>query len=73
MSNTVQIYVEVLNEGSPTLRSTQAIEQGNGILKLLPADNYNPQDEQWAFPPGSLVRGEKKMNGKKEILFAIAP
>jgi hypothetical protein len=72
-ADTVKIYVEVLDEGSPTIRPTQAAVLGNGLLKLLPAPDYNPEDENWAFPPGSVVRGEKKINQKKEILFAVAP
>jgi len=44
---------------------------GNGIYKLLPTPDYNPEDEVWEYPPDSVVRGKKVLNGKEEILFAV--
>ena len=52
----VEIYVPLLDEGTPTVRSTQAISLGNDLYKILPAPDYNPKDEKWEFLPGSIVQ-----------------
>ena len=54
--NTVMVYVPLLNEGTPTIRGTQAIPIGNNLYKILPTPNYNPMSEIWEFLPGSIVR-----------------
>jgi hypothetical protein len=66
-----EIYVSLLEEGTPTWRSTKARSLGNGIYQLLPTENYDPEDEIWEFTPGSIVLGQERYteNGRK-ILFA---
>lgn len=54
--NEVNIYVELLDEGSPTLRPTTAILDKDGLYKILPCPDYDPEDESWDFLPGSLVQ-----------------
>ncbi len=55
--DTVEVFVPLLDEGTPTLRGTQALPLGEGLYKvLLPVSNYDPEDEVWEFPPGSIVR-----------------
>ena len=71
MTNSVTIYVELLEEGTPTLREVQAITQGKNIYQLLPDDDYNPEDEIWEFLPYSFVRCEKVKNLGNEILLAV--
>lgn len=69
------IYVQLLDEGTPTARPTQAIDLGNGFYKLLPTPNYDPEDEKWEFLPGSTVRiriVENQIDGKK-FPMAVAP
>jgi hypothetical protein len=72
-SNTrrVIIFVRLLNEGTEVSRPTEAVDFGNGLLKLLPTPDYDPEDETWEFPPGSIVRGEKRDVGSGERLFAV--
>lgn len=53
---TVKIYVTLLEEGTDTIRGTQAIDLGNGTYQLLPTDHYDPEDEIWEFLPGSIVK-----------------
>lgn len=55
----IQVYIELLDEGSETWRPTQALEIGNGLYKLLPTSDYDPEDEAWAFLPGDTVRIEE--------------
>jgi hypothetical protein len=33
-----------------------AIELDDGKFKVLATENYDPDAEQWEFPPGSIVR-----------------
>lgn len=52
----VTVYVELLNEGSSMCRPTKAIDLGDGTYKILPTDDYDDADEEWAFLPGTVVR-----------------
>ena len=72
-SKTVTIYIDLPEEGTPTIRQTQGIDLGNGLYKVLPAPDYDPEDEVWEFLPGSIVRCEKRLNDwlKKDILIAV--
>lgn len=53
---TVRISVRLLEEGTPCARPTQAVPLANGLYKILPTENYDPEDEIWEFVPGSIVR-----------------
>ena len=71
MQNTVSVYVRLLEEETPTVRPTQAIKVGKGTYKLLPATDYDPEDEIWEFLPGSIVHAEAVTSGNgKKILLA---
>ena len=52
---TALIYVRLLDEGVSVMRPTLGVIVGNGIYRVLPTENYDPEDEKWEFPPGSLV------------------
>ncbi|NDF12289.1 MAG: hypothetical protein EB060_05710 [Proteobacteria bacterium] len=68
-----EIYIELLDEGTPTLIGTTSIDLGNGTYKVLPSKRYDPEDQVWEFPPGTIVRGEYVKNGKMgTIFFAVA-
>lgn len=69
----VEIYVNLLEEGTPCSRPTQAQVLENGLFRLLPTDNYDPEGEHWEFPPGSIVRGREVRRDGKSTLLAIAP
>ena len=71
MTNIVKIYVQLLDEGTPTVRGTDAITLGNNLYKVLATPYYNPEDEIWEFLPNSVVRCEVKNNLGEEILFAV--
>jgi hypothetical protein len=69
--HTVQIYVVLLEEGTDTIRPAQAIVVGEGLYKLLPTQKYDPEDEIWEFPPGSIVKAEvKRTDEGEDILIA---
>jgi hypothetical protein len=53
----VEIYLNLLNEGTPRKTATLAFTLRNGLFELLPAEGYDPDVEHWEFRPGSIVRG----------------
>lgn len=55
-SEAVTIFIPLLDEGTPTVRKTQAIPLGHDLYKVLPASDYDPESETWEFPPDSIVR-----------------
>ena len=72
VDESVEIYVQLLEEGTPTARPTQAIPLSNGLYKILPTPNYDPEDEIWEFLPGSIVRCETvKDDWVQEIFLAV--
>lgn len=48
------VYVYLLNEGTLTWRPVLS-EKIDENTYLLGDENYDPQDEEWEFPPHSLV------------------
>lgn len=66
-----KIYVELLEEGSPTLKGVDAIHKGNNEYEILMPENYDPEDEVWEFVPGTIVRCERKKNFGEDILLAV--
>lgn len=67
--HTVQIYVVLLEEGTDTIRPTQAIVVGEGLYKLLPTPKYDPEDEIWEFPPGSIVKAQVKRSYDGDVIL----
>jgi hypothetical protein len=68
----VEIYVRLLEEGTDCSRPTQGVVLGNGLFKLLPTANYDPNDEHWEFLPGSIVCAEEVRNVDGTFLLAVA-
>lgn len=50
------IYIQLLDEGTFCTRPTEAEPLGDGRYRVLPTPDYDPEDEKWEFPPGSIVR-----------------
>lgn len=71
-SNKVTIYIRLLDEGVPVARPTYGEMIEDNIFRILPTENYNPDDETWEFPPGTVVRCERKISPDgKEALLAV--
>jgi hypothetical protein len=62
-SETVTIYVELLDEGTKVCRPVQATLLGPEEYLILSA-GYDPETETWEYPPGSVVQCRKK-NGRR--------
>lgn len=57
-TKTIEMQVKLLNEGTNVSRPTLALDIGEGLFKLLPTPDYDPEDEAWEFVPGTTVRSE---------------
>jgi hypothetical protein len=68
----MEIYVRLLDEGRDVSPPTKGIVLGNGLFKLLPTDNYDPDDEHWEFLRGSIVRTKEVLDGDRSYLVAAA-
>jgi hypothetical protein len=73
-SNTesVVVYVQLLDEGTVVYRPTRGQLVGEGAVRLLPTPGYDPDDEHWEFPPGSVVRCQPRNLEGTEVLVAHA-
>jgi hypothetical protein len=69
VSDETIIYVELLDEAVDVWRPVVAMPEGPGIYRLTEAQ---PEDEKWAFPPGSRVRCEPRPLSDGTELVAIA-
>jgi hypothetical protein len=69
----IEIFVALLGEGTDVWRPTQALVIGEGLVKILATPDYDPEDENWEFPPGSVARYEKRRGEAGEYLVAVKP
>lgn len=67
-----QVYVQLLGEGTVVYRPAMAIHQEDEIYRLSATQGYDPEDEHWEFPPGSLVRCEERSLQEGRCLVAFA-
>ena len=65
----VNIHIKLLNEGTDTVRRAYAERIYENTYKILQPDDYDAQDEEWEFLPGTIVRCEHIEKGWKEPLF----
>ncbi|MFV2053596.1 hypothetical protein [Aliiroseovarius sp. YM-037] len=67
MSETIEIYVYLEDEGVDVWRPTTAKPLGNGRFMLLATPDYDPGFERWEFVPGSVVSCRtKRFQGEQE-------
>ena len=71
MNSQTIVYIDLPEEGSPTLYGVPAEVLHNGLYKLLTPPNYDPEDIVMEFLPGSIVRCQTKDYLGKEILVAV--
>ena len=67
-----RVYVRLLGEGTVVFRPAPATPMGPDTVKLLAPDDYDPEDEDWEFKPGSLVRVEPRTLSGDEVYVAVA-
>ncbi|MES2983758.1 MAG: hypothetical protein V4735_01055 [Pseudomonadota bacterium] len=59
MSNIIKAHVELLDEGTGTLREVDLTPLDNGLYRLQKPLTYDAEDESWAFLPESIVALEE--------------
>ena len=74
---TEKIYIRLLDEGVDSWLPTTGEKITDTVYKVLPTDDYDPNDEDWEFIPGTVVKCElqEKDSGRGEkikILVAIS-
>jgi hypothetical protein len=69
---TEAVLVKLLNEGTEVVRPTLARRLEEGMYALLPTEDYDPKDENWGFPPGSLVQVKRIKKDGETHLLAVA-
>jgi hypothetical protein len=53
----IELYVSLVDEGTPTMHLVYAVPLGDGRYRLTTPPNYDPvNDYVLEFPPGSVVR-----------------
>jgi hypothetical protein len=65
------IHVVLLDEGTWCARPAECVDLGDGLFRLQARQDYDPEDEHWEFPPGSVVRGKTVRDSNGEYLLAI--
>jgi hypothetical protein len=73
-SNTepIQVHVRLMDEGTRVFRPAPAKALGTGRARLLAPPDYDPQDEEWEFKPGSVVRIETRQLDGTDAYVAVA-
>ena len=66
----IKIHIPLLNEGTPVLRPTTGIRLRENTYKVLAVENYDPGDEEWQFPPGSIVECRNELRNGEDVLVA---
>ena len=67
----MEIYIQLLGEGTKVYRPVPAIKIDNDIFKIGGDGIHDPEDEEWEFKPGTIVIVERKKLEGKNVLVAI--
>ncbi len=70
--NTKTIFVKLLNEGTDVWRPVNAEEIGELTYRIIDDGSYDPDDEEWEFPPGSEVICQMQKKSRGNILVAVS-
>ena len=66
------IYIPLLNEGTDVWRPASALEVGPRTFVVLLTQPYDPEAEEWEFPPGSVVVCQEKSSSDGVKLIAVS-
>ena len=65
------VYVSLLDEGVPVSRPTTGVKLRDNVFLLEATADYDPEDETWEFPPGSIVVVELMTRSNGPIKLAV--
>jgi hypothetical protein len=71
MIDSAEIYVALLDEGADVWRPVPAHRIDDDTYVILRPDDYDPDDETWQFPPGTLVTCQPRATRDGTIVAAI--
>ncbi len=71
-TETEVIYIPLLNEGTCVFRPAGGLRLGKSIYRVLATEEYDPEDEEWEFPPETVVRCETEFRNGEKLLVAKA-
>jgi hypothetical protein len=66
----IELYMPLLNEGTEVFRPTTGVLLGSDVVQVLATADYDPTNEEWAFPPGSKVRCVSETRGGQMLMIA---
>lgn len=69
-TNVIQLDVPLLNEGTDVLRPAAGVFVGPDVVRVESPDDYDPEVEEWEFPPGREVRCVAEFRGGGHIRVA---
>ena len=65
-----KIFMPLANEGIEVWAPVKATKIKDNIYKISEVDDYNPEIEEWRFPPGSTVLCGNVTTNTGERIFA---
>jgi hypothetical protein len=68
--NATGFNIPLIDEGTDVVRLTLGLLHGADTYRVLATPAYDPGDEHWKFPPGSIVRCKRELRDGSEILVA---
>ena len=71
-SNAEPVYVRLLSEGTNVYRPAIGVMQERMVALLVAPVDYDPDDEDWEFKPGTRVQTEKKTLEGERVLVAVS-
>ena len=73
MTDTQEIHVYLLDEGTDVWRPVDGQSLGQGAFRIV-SQNPHPEDEKWQFATGDVVRCEIKelMDGAARVARLVA-
>ena len=67
-----EVFVRLLGEGTLVYRPAPATPVGVDTVRLSAPQGYDPEDEEWEFPPGSVVLVARRTLKGGEVLVAVS-
>ena len=71
MGSGTEVYVRLLGEGTMVYRPTIGMLQREDVYRLSATAGYDVEDENWEFPPGTLVRCALRLLDDEARLVAV--
>ena len=71
MTSVKEVYVELIDEGVPCWRPTQADDLGSGVFRIRRELDPKELNERWQFLPGETVVCEQRALSGGDVLVAV--